>query len=136
MTEKKKQDIGVLKGCLEEYMEDDPGYAWSWQCNLAMASFDEGLSRARANRAAARFMCVLFGIDMTKHPNYADTQKDSHAEVKVVEVTSALEVSRLLDEDWILKGVAAGQEEEGAPCFLYSLMKLSEFDAELNRRRH
>ncbi len=61
---------------LKELINKDPGYAWSWHCNIAMASFDEGLSRSKANLAAARFMKLAFDIDMTKHEHFADTQED------------------------------------------------------------
>lgn len=50
-------------------IQSDPDYAWGWHCNLAMASVDEGMYYAAANRAAARFM-HQFGVDMTQHPNY------------------------------------------------------------------
>lgn len=54
---------------LRSALQNDADYAWAWHCNIAMASFDEGLSRPAANRAAARFMQNCFDIDMTKH-NY------------------------------------------------------------------
>lgn len=55
---------------LTQQLQSDPEYAWSWHCNLAIASIDEGLHWAAANRAAARFMQSAFGVDMTKSPHW------------------------------------------------------------------
>jgi hypothetical protein len=41
----------------------DEGYAISWHANIAMAFQDESGDHATANRAAARFMGQLFGVD-------------------------------------------------------------------------
>lgn len=49
---------------LKEHILTDTEYAWGWQCNIAMASVDEGMSHAAANRAAAQFMYNLFGVHM------------------------------------------------------------------------
>ena len=59
---------------LKEVMHQDPNYAWSWQCNLAMCAYDEGVSHAAANRAAARFISLLFDIDMTTSEHFKRTQ--------------------------------------------------------------
>jgi len=59
---------------LERVFRTDPEYAWAWQCNLAMAAYDEGLDKAAANRAAARAMKLLFEIDMTNHEFFHQTQ--------------------------------------------------------------
>jgi hypothetical protein len=48
---------------LSKVFADDPAYAWSWHCNIAMCSVDEGMERVAANRAASRFMKAAFGID-------------------------------------------------------------------------
>jgi hypothetical protein len=37
-------------------MQDDPGYAWGWHCNIAMAFVDAGGDRYTANQGAARFL--------------------------------------------------------------------------------
>lgn len=50
----------------------DPDYAWSWHCNVAMSALDEGLDHYRANKAAARFMSLLAGVDTSKHPGFPD----------------------------------------------------------------
>jgi hypothetical protein len=51
-------------------INSDPEYAWSWQCNIAMAVFDAGVEHRIANEGAARFMQILFGVDMRKSPYY------------------------------------------------------------------
>lgn len=61
---------------LRQAIHSDPEYAWSWHCNVAMAAYDEGLDRPAANRAAARFMMQAFGINMRKHPYFAETQRE------------------------------------------------------------
>lgn len=43
---------------------DPNGYGWGWQCNLAMAAYDEGIPHKLANKIAARFMRSCFEIDM------------------------------------------------------------------------
>ena len=54
---------------LKNAIQDDPAYAWSWHCNIAMASIDEGAPRDSGNAAAARFMQMCFGVDTTKAPD-------------------------------------------------------------------
>lgn len=44
-------------------MQADPGYAWSWHCNIAMAYVDEGVNRDVANQGAARFMKLLANVE-------------------------------------------------------------------------
>lgn len=44
-------------------LQDDPGYAWSWHCNIAMAAVDEGVDHGTANHAAARFMRLLASVE-------------------------------------------------------------------------
>lgn len=53
---------------LKAAMQEDPGYAWSWHCNIACTTMDEGLDHAAANRAAARFMALCFDVDTSKAP--------------------------------------------------------------------
>jgi len=48
---------------LRNQLRDDPDYAWGWHCNIAVASMDEGMDHAAANRAAARVMYSAFGVD-------------------------------------------------------------------------
>ena len=65
-AEKLEQAIYTLKWAIKE----DPSLAWSWHSNIAMASYDEGLSHEKANKAAARFMKSAFDVDMTKNEFY------------------------------------------------------------------
>ena len=47
---------------LSREMKRDPGYAHTWQCNIACPLMDEGMTHADANRAADRLMRHLFGV--------------------------------------------------------------------------
>ncbi|QBJ02920.1 hypothetical protein MZD04_gp394 [Pseudomonas phage Psa21] len=61
---------------LKAAIRDDEGYAWGWQCNLAMPIMDAtGITRQQANIAAARLMSHLFKYDITKQSEYADVIK-------------------------------------------------------------
>lgn len=74
-TADRMTDSGPIRSpmcMLAEHIRQDPDYAWSWHCNLAVSAMDEGLDHAAANRSAARFMCV-FGVDMTRHCNWRKT---------------------------------------------------------------
>ena len=51
-------------------IRNDPGYAWSWHCNIAMAAVDEGVNHMAANKLAARFLMILTGVDTTKNPAF------------------------------------------------------------------
>jgi hypothetical protein len=44
-------------------MQTDPGYAWSWHCNVAMAFVDAGGDHYTANQGAARFMRLLANVE-------------------------------------------------------------------------
>jgi hypothetical protein len=60
---------------IAEAIQANPDYAWSWHCNIAMASVDEGMEHKAANRAAARFMYMCFGCDTSKLSFYKDLIK-------------------------------------------------------------
>ncbi len=64
MSELIQKSIETLTGAVQS----DPEYAWAWHCNIAMCSVDEGMERAAANRAAARFMKIFFNVDTTESP--------------------------------------------------------------------
>lgn len=49
---------------LSERMQEDHGFAWAVQCNLACPFIDEGGSHESANRAASRIMRMLFHFDV------------------------------------------------------------------------
>ena len=117
---------------LKKALTDDPEYAWSWHCNIAMASHDEGLSKPEANRAAARFMKNCFDIDMTKHEHFKDTQMLSKelapetetqesSEEACKEMVSSLEVAEAC--------LKANGREESPSAFEVSLVT----EAEKNR---
>jgi hypothetical protein len=65
-----QQHLGTARafGDLRAAIQADPGYAWSWHCNVACSAMDEGLDHPAANRAAARFMFVCFGVDTSTAP--------------------------------------------------------------------
>ena len=48
----------------------DPGFAWGWQCNLAMMAVDAGADHREANRWAADFLKRAFSVDVTGLPEY------------------------------------------------------------------
>ena len=49
-------------------IRNDPDYAWSWHCNIAVAAMDEGVDCMTANKLAARFLMILTGVDTSKNP--------------------------------------------------------------------
>jgi len=51
---------------IRQAMQDDPGYAWAWHCNIACLLLDEGVSHDRANNRASSFMNLAFGVDTKK----------------------------------------------------------------------
>lgn len=61
---------------LKKAMQDDPEYAWSWHCNLAMSFYDEietcesNDAHVICNHAASRFMRLCFDIDTAKNKNF------------------------------------------------------------------
>jgi hypothetical protein len=64
---------------IREKMKEDAGYAWAWQCNLAMSFFDaipettawdRMVCHRFANEGAARFMSLSFDVDVTKFFEY------------------------------------------------------------------
>lgn len=81
MSEEIKQAFDVLKNAVN----NDPDYAWSWHCNIAMAFVDEGGSHEAANKAAARIMSILFEHDITKHPHYQYRDISPEQEAKLME---------------------------------------------------
>lgn len=69
---------------LKEALQDDPDYAWSWHCNIAMNLMDNlGSYNPKANQqersrvcneAAAKMMNYIFNIDTAKHEHYETTK--------------------------------------------------------------
>jgi len=65
----KVRGTGKAYRALTKAMRDDPGYALSWQCNIAMPILDGAkgkLTHAEANAIADDLMRHLFGV---KKPN-------------------------------------------------------------------
>lgn len=63
-------DTAKMPGAVQtviQAMRDDPDYAWSWHCNIAMAAVDSGVPHGIANHAAARFMRSLANVEPA-HP--------------------------------------------------------------------
>lgn len=55
---------------VSQAIRNDPSYAWTWHCNIAMAAMDEGVDHMTANKLAARFLMILTGVDTTKNPAF------------------------------------------------------------------
>lgn len=51
-------------------IKNDPEYAWSWHCNIAMALHDDGIEHRQANEHAARVMHALFGVEVRELDNW------------------------------------------------------------------
>ena len=59
-------NVKEARELLEAEFKKDPGFAWSWHCNVACCVMDEGVNHVTANRAAARFMKLAFGVDTSR----------------------------------------------------------------------
>lgn len=75
------KEVGPAMKIVTDALCNDPGYAWSWQANIAMASIDEGNDRLKSQKAAARFLSMLTkgGCDMNNNPTYIGWMKDYEA---------------------------------------------------------
>lgn len=71
MSEEIKNAFDVLSAAMKE----DFDYAWSWHSNIAMSYYDEDGDAKLANKAAARFMQMCFGIDIESSDRYKDLMK-------------------------------------------------------------
>ena len=59
-------------------MREDPDYAWSWHCNIAVPIMDAiNVSHEDANLVAAHLLSFLFDCDSTQHPNYEYGKTDA-----------------------------------------------------------
>ncbi len=69
----KMQHSSEAMDVLKKAFKEDPSYAWSWHCNIAMAMYDEfpdsfwvpdrSEQHKICNKAASRFMKNAFGIE-------------------------------------------------------------------------
>jgi len=64
-TEKTRISTSESYEILKKAIQDDDDYAWSWHCNIAVPFMDEGGTHEMANRAAARCMRTMFGVDVS-----------------------------------------------------------------------
>ena len=62
---------GEALNIIRSAMRDDPHYAWTWHCNVAVSMMDESSTHDSANAAAARFMRLAFDVDTSKAPETA-----------------------------------------------------------------
>lgn len=69
---KSEQEVKAAFETIKQAMEEDPGYAHSWHCNIAMC-FDDEFHQTNsddaneiANDAASRFMKLCFGVETRK----------------------------------------------------------------------
>lgn len=67
-------EISKAFDVLKQAMHEDPAYAWSWHCNLAMSAFDAGTPHDIANQGAVRFMQLAFGVDTSAFKEYKDLE--------------------------------------------------------------
>lgn len=73
MSDKTKEAFETLK----QAMKDDPEYAWSWHCNIAVMCRDAGATHNVSNDGAARFMKLCFGVDTSSGPpSYGEKEDD------------------------------------------------------------
>ena len=78
---KKRNKVADAMAVVCDALRNDPDYAWSWQCNVAMPFVDQGGSRLDANRAAANFLYNLAQVRMWAHPHYMElTRRLSESE--------------------------------------------------------
>lgn len=70
----KARKTGRAVRTLSKAMKDDPGFAWSWHCNIAMPIFDAAnkgcvepvMSAAKANEIAKKLMKHLFDVETSE----------------------------------------------------------------------
>lgn len=74
-----KAELGLAE--LSTALKDDPGFAWSWHCNVAMCVMDEGGDYAMANKAASRFMKLAFDVETESPSGSWDSSAETAAPV-------------------------------------------------------
>ena len=83
MSKDNKSSIKKAFGIFKEAFKNDPQYAWSWHCNIAMAAYDQGLNQKSANKAAANFMTICFGVDTSQSKEYKELFKKSQNSTRI-----------------------------------------------------
>lgn len=63
---------GITKelDAIKAAMAADDDLAWTWHCNLACCYMNEGACSEAANKSAAGFMKLAFGVDVTQFSEY------------------------------------------------------------------
>lgn len=64
-VEADKNSVSELVEGLSQAIQNDQDLAWTWHCNVAVTSLDQGVDHKTANLAATRFMSTVFGVDVT-----------------------------------------------------------------------
>jgi hypothetical protein len=80
-----KISVSGLVESLSQAMQNDQDLAWTWHCNIAVGSLNEGVDHKTANLAAARFMSIAFGVDMT---SFEEWKRFDWVACRKIEVTS------------------------------------------------
>lgn len=108
---------------VKDALQNDPGYAWSWHCNIAMAVCDSGVSHALSNKAAACFMQRCFDVDTLSTPEYQSLDKQFKAAeagepTEVPERFNVVQVGDsaidLLTEEMLTQGMEVAPEHQVA----------------------
>ena len=81
-----KISVSGLVECLSQAMQNDQDLAWVWHCNIAAGLLYEGVDHKTANLAAARFMSIAFGVDMT---SFKEWKRFDWVACRKIEVTSS-----------------------------------------------
>lgn len=62
---------------LKKRLKKEHDYAWSFQCNIAMAIMDSNLlNHERSNRAAAEIMSRLFDVNVLEFDEFKSLERD------------------------------------------------------------
>lgn len=83
----KTDDLSTTQLAFQNFkstLQNDPSYAWSWQCNLVMLIRDgnEGVSHRDANISAAQFMNNVFGVNVTGSKAWHQFEEEWEAQSK------------------------------------------------------
>lgn len=108
---------------LQNALNSDSGYAWSWFCNIAVPLMDStGMSHAEANKAAAHLFQHIFKIDVTGWKEYRDivdapVKTVEHKEVKHIDGDE-------IDESAIYVNITGFKANSGAEAIAEAIAQL------------
>lgn len=111
---------------LQNALNSDFGYAWSWFCNIAVPLMDStGMSHAEANKAAAHLFQHIFKIDVTGWKEYrdivdAESSSIKHKAVVALDPDEAGEI----DETAIYVNVTGFKANSGAEAMAEAIAQL------------